>query len=110
MRTALDADLSCSTETALTIAADGVKLDLGGRRVSSFGGVGVLNDGHDGVAIRNGSILAPSGSPIVLSHADDNRLEDLQASGGGGPAVLLDDPTTAASSAALSVRSWAAWV
>jgi hypothetical protein len=92
--TKLDADLFCpsgpTATTALTIGADGVKLDLGGHRINSFGGRAVRNDGHDGVAIRNGSIFASLG-PIFLSHADDNRLEDLQVTSPGGPAVLLDD-------------------
>lgn len=92
--TILDADLTCDTPgvPALTIAADGVTLDLGGHMVVSFESVGVLNDGHDGVTIRNGRIGTPAPHAIVIRHANGNRLEGLGAGGGGGgPGALLDD-------------------
>lgn len=90
--TKLDSDLSCDiAEPRLTIAADGVTLDLGGHSISVYGGVGVLNDGHDGVTIRDGSIGGVFGTPILIRHADGNRLERLSAGGGGLPGLVLDD-------------------
>ncbi len=88
--TTLDRNLVCSTSPALTIGADGVKLDLAGHHITISSGLGVLNDGHDGVTVRNGGIGGISGGPIVLRHADENRLADLVAGTGFG-GVTLDD-------------------
>jgi Right handed beta helix region len=89
--TTLDSDVSCHGESApvaLTIGADGVRLDLGGHAVGAditICGSGVLNQGHDRVTITNGRVGAPGcGIAIVVSGADHNRFLDLVAGGDGG--------------------------
>jgi parallel beta-helix repeat protein len=57
----LDADLLNCRGNGLTVAADGITIDLGGHTVDGVGrGVGVFNgqwgDGHRDVTIRNGTV------------------------------------------------------
>jgi FG-GAP repeat/Bacterial Ig-like domain (group 1)/Right handed beta helix region len=90
--TTLDRDVVCPYgfgEPALTIAADGVTLDLAGHRIE-IRGVGVLIEGHDGVTIMNGSIGGPSGLPILIRDGNRNLLDHVSAGGGGAEAVRLE--------------------
>lgn len=88
--TKLDSDLACPViSVGLTIGADNVTLDLGGHRISGFE-PGVVNEGFDGVTIKNGAIDTIQ-QPILLRDADRNRIDRIeggQAPFGGG--VLLD--------------------
>jgi parallel beta-helix repeat protein len=54
--TTLTADLNCLGD-GLVIGADGIVLDLNGHTVDGAGlGVGIRNDGFDGVTIKNGTV------------------------------------------------------
>ena len=66
--TTLDRDLLDCPNNGIVIGADDITLDLNGHTISGDGkpfkacpereicDVGVLNDGHDGVTVRNGSV------------------------------------------------------
>jgi large repetitive protein len=66
--TTLDSDLIDCPNDGIVIGADGVTLDLNGHKVTGDGepfdpcpkgefcDVGLLNDGHDGVTVRDGSV------------------------------------------------------
>jgi parallel beta-helix repeat protein len=66
--TTLDSDLVNCPNNGIVIGADDITLDLDGHRVdgdgqefqscpeSEFCDVGVINDGHDGVAVKDGSV------------------------------------------------------
>jgi parallel beta-helix repeat protein len=78
----LEADLSCSgapEETALTIGAPGITLDLGGHEISTAR-EGVRNEGHDDVTIRNGTIVSESGS-VLLSGVSGNVIRNVAVRG-----------------------------
>jgi parallel beta-helix repeat protein len=92
--TTLDSDLFCfeSGDPALTIGADGIRLDLGGHEINSVASPGVVNEGHDRVTIADGEVGTPCPVAIFLRGADHNRLKDLAAGGGGcGPGAVLED-------------------
>jgi hypothetical protein len=90
--TTLDSDIDClgSGAPAVVIGADHVKLDLAGHQIRISGSVGVLNEGHDDVAIVDGSIGGPGGLPILLRDAKHSRVDHVAAGGGGAEAVRLD--------------------
>ena len=67
--TTLDSDLVNCPNNGIVIGADGITLDLAGHRIDGDGApaigcdpeiefcdIGVVNDGHDGVTIRDGSM------------------------------------------------------
>jgi parallel beta-helix repeat protein len=82
--TTLTADLDCSGEVArdapLVIGADGITLDLGGHTLSAVTGYRIINDGHDNVTIRNGTISSEGGA-IRLSGVSGNMIRDIHAEG-----------------------------
>jgi M6 family metalloprotease-like protein len=78
--TKLNHDLDCSGD-GLVIGADNITLDLNGHTIDGAGtGDGVDNGaGHDGVAVRNGSIKEFNRG-VFLDGASGNRLEGLTVS------------------------------
>ena len=89
--TTLDGDLTSCPSSGILIGADGITLDLNGHTISGDGksvrrcprrqicDVGVANDGHSGVTVRNGS-LRGFATGVVLAGARDNLLEHLSSS------------------------------
>jgi hypothetical protein len=78
--TTLEADLNCWRYDgyALTIGAPGITVDLGGHELGAW--QGILNQGHDHVTIRNGSILSELGS-ITLEGVERNVVRAIDTNG-----------------------------
>jgi parallel beta-helix repeat protein len=88
--TTLDSDLLDCPNNGLVIGADGVTVDLNGHRIdgdgTEFAGcakeeicdVGVVNDGHDGITIKDGTVTG-FGPGVFLFRAKHGRLRDLSA-------------------------------
>jgi parallel beta-helix repeat protein len=86
--TTLDSDLVDCPNNGIVIGANDISLDLNGHTISGddqeFGpcpeneacDVGVLNDGHDGVAIKDGTVTG-FGPGVFLFSANHSRLRDL---------------------------------
>jgi len=89
--TTLEADLTGCQSNGLVIGDDEITLDLNGHSISGDGklvrrcprrqicDVGVANDGHDGVMVRNGS-LRGFATGVVVAGVSDNRLAGLSSS------------------------------
>jgi parallel beta-helix repeat protein len=89
--TTLDRDLTGCRSNGLLIGADNITLDLNGHTVSGDGetfkacperefcDVGVLNNGHDGVTVRNGSV-GRFESGVLVGRARENRVLDISSS------------------------------
>jgi parallel beta-helix repeat protein len=87
----LDHDLTDCPSNGILIGADGITLDLNGHTISGDGkpvrrcprrqlcDMGVVNDGHDGVTVRNGS-LRGFGVGALVAAARGNRLAELSSS------------------------------
>jgi hypothetical protein len=69
----------------LVVGANGITIDLNGHLVSATVGVdktgapGIVNEGHAGITIRNGTVFGASS--ITLQGAAFNRVVDVDASG-----------------------------
>jgi parallel beta-helix repeat protein len=89
--TTLENDLVDCPNNGIVIGADGITLDLNGHTVDGNRepvercprnqpcDVGLLNDGHDGVAVRNGAVRE-FGAGVVVGRARDNRLVGISSS------------------------------
>jgi large repetitive protein len=89
--TTLQADLTGCRSNGLVIGADNITLDLNGHTVSGddeqfkacpereFCDFGVLNDGHDGVTVRNGSV-GRFDSGVLVGRARENRMLNISSS------------------------------
>jgi parallel beta-helix repeat protein len=89
--TTLDHDLTDCPSNGILIGADGITLDLNGHTISGDGklvrrcprrqicDVGVGNDGHSGVTVRNGSLRRFATGVIVFA-VRDNHLVDISSS------------------------------
>jgi parallel beta-helix repeat protein len=89
--TTLDADLVDCPGNGIVIAADGVTLDLNGHTIDGDGELvdncpgsgpcnfGVINDGHDRVTVRDGSVREFATGVAVFS-ARGNRVVDISSS------------------------------
>jgi parallel beta-helix repeat protein len=87
----LDRDLRDCPNNGIVIGADDITLDLNGHTISGDGkpfkacpereicDVGVLNDGHDGVTVRNGSV-GQFDSGVLVGRARANRVLDISSS------------------------------
>jgi parallel beta-helix repeat protein len=87
----LDSDLVDCPNNGIVIGADDITLDLNGRTVSGDGepfrpcpeeefcDVGVLNDGHDGVTVRKGSV-GQFGIGVFVGRARQNRVLRISSS------------------------------
>lgn len=88
--TTLDEDLTCTSGPALTVSADNVTLDLGGRTVSGDPDApddapGILLRGVSGCTVRNGTVQR-FGAGVVVSGGGRNVIEDVTAQDNVGPA------------------------
>jgi parallel beta-helix repeat protein len=89
--TTLDSDLLDCPSNGIVIGADDITLDLNGHTVSGDGepfkacperefcDVGVLNNGHDGVTVRNGSV-GQFESGVLVGRAREHRVLDISSS------------------------------
>jgi parallel beta-helix repeat protein len=89
--TTLDSDLVDCPSNGVVIGADDITLDLNGHTIdgnsaleepcpeNQFCDVGVLNDGHDGVTVRNGSVREFA-SGVQVGRAGRNRVVDISSS------------------------------
>jgi large repetitive protein len=79
--TTLSADLTCpatpGVRAALFIGADGITLDLGGHTISAPRSI--VDEGHDDVTIRNGTLRNDDGP--LIEHASGTRLRNLRFEG-----------------------------
>jgi parallel beta-helix repeat protein/adhesin HecA-like repeat protein len=78
--TRLDSDLNCfgtGVRAALFIGADGITLDLRGHTISASRSI--IDDGHDNVTIRNGTLDNDDG-PLIQG-ASGTRLRNLRFQG-----------------------------
>jgi parallel beta-helix repeat protein len=96
--TTLRKDLVDCPNNGIVIGADDITLDLNGHTVASDGqpscpedefcDSGLLNDGHDGVTIRDGSVRNFVFGALVVS-ARHNRIVDLTVSNNQGTGIIL---------------------
>jgi large repetitive protein len=90
--TTLDGDLVNCPNHGIVIAADEITLDLNGHQIDGDGAPaagcdpqreycdrGVLNDGHDGVTVRDGSVR-DFAAGVVIKRARQNRVLNVSAS------------------------------
>src|ERR687897_3634132 len=89
--TTLDRDLSDCPSNGIVIGADDITLDLNGHTISGDGkpvrdcprrqpcDMGVFNDRHDGVTVRNGS-LRGFAVGVLVGGVSGNRLVELSSS------------------------------
>jgi parallel beta-helix repeat protein len=89
--TTLDSDLVDCPNNGIVIGADGITLDLNGHTVAGNGepvepcprrefcDVGLLNLGHDGVAVRDGSVR-DFGTGVFVGMARHNRVLGISSS------------------------------
>ena len=89
--TTLDRDLTNCPSNGIIIGADDITLDLNGHSISGDGkpvrrcprrqpcDMGVFNDRHNGVTVRNGS-LRGFAVGVLLGGVRGNRLEELSSS------------------------------
>ena len=68
-------DLDCGGD-AVTIAADGVTLDLGGHLVSSQFGAAIASTGYSATTIENGGV-GSAASAVVLTDAHNDTVRDI---------------------------------
>jgi Right handed beta helix region len=84
--TTLTHDITGCPGVGLKIGADGITLDLDGHTVSAAAernpkAHGILNEGHDRVTIRGGTVSGFGAYGVRLSHADGNVVRDMQLTG-----------------------------
>jgi parallel beta-helix repeat protein len=94
----LHADLACAPgDTALTIGADGVVIDLGGHAITGASLAVDGRGGFDGIVVRGGE-LRGNDLGVRLAGVSDGRLAHLTISGGlegvsatGGEGLIVRD-------------------
>jgi parallel beta-helix repeat protein len=77
--TTLTADLDCGDDPVV-IGAPGITLDLGGHSIGGVEGYRIVNEGHDDVTIRNGTLYSDGGT-IRLSGVSGNVVRDIDHEG-----------------------------
>ena len=98
--TTLDSDLVDCPSNGIVIGADGITLDLNGHLIdgdgtefvgcpkNEFCDIGLLNDGHDGVKLRDGSVRDFAFGVLVVG-ARHNRVADITVSRNAGTGIIL---------------------
>ena len=99
--TTLDSDLVNCENNGIVIGADDITLDLNGHLIdgdgTEFAGCpknewcdfGLLNDGHDGVTLRGGSVRDFHFGGVLVVAARHNRVADLTVSRNAGTGIIL---------------------
>ncbi|MEV0133243.1 right-handed parallel beta-helix repeat-containing protein [Dactylosporangium sp. NPDC050688] len=88
--TALRADLTCPSD-ALTVAADGITVDLRGHTIRGSGtGTGITIIGHHSVRVRNGTVTAFA-TDVLIDTAQDITLTRLTLTQAGSDGLRLRD-------------------
>ena len=90
--TTLDSDLVNCENNGIVIGADDITLDLNGHRIDGDGteapgcdpktelcDIGIVNEGHDGVTVRDGSVRE-FGIGVLVGGARKNRVLEISAS------------------------------
>jgi hypothetical protein len=118
--TTLDSDLVDCPNNGIVIGADGVTLDLNGHLIDGdgtpFAGCpqnvicdgGVVNDGHDGVTVRDGSVRE-FGVGVFVGKARHNRLLSLSSSRNEIGVVIVEAARSLVRTALLTARSSRGW-
>jgi parallel beta-helix repeat protein len=98
--TTLDSDLVDCPSNGIVIGADDITLDLNGHTVggdgtefagcpeNEFCDIGLLNDGHDGVKLRDGSVRRFAFGALVVG-SRRNRVVDITVSRNAGTGIIL---------------------
>jgi parallel beta-helix repeat protein len=98
--TTLDRDLVDCPNNGIVIGADDITLDLNGHTVggdgtefagcpeNEFCDIGLLNDGHDGVTLRDGSVRDFAFGAVIVG-ARHNRVVDITVSKCAGTGIIL---------------------
>jgi parallel beta-helix repeat protein len=93
--TTLDTDVVNCPNNGVVIGADDITLDLNGHTISGDGeefeqcprrefcDFGVLNVGHDGVTMKQGSVRDFFNSGVLIGGVRDNRVLDVSSKGNG---------------------------
>lgn len=79
--TVLTGDVLGCSGPAIVIGAPGITLDMNGHRASGAAGNrahGILNQGHAGVTVRNGTVTGFGLYGVRLAAADDNVVERMR--------------------------------
>jgi hypothetical protein len=86
----LTGDAFCESSAAVVVVgADGIDINLAGHGLFTLSGSGggfdaLINDGHDGVTVRNGTIVGR----VRLEDASRNLIRDLDAAGGSDVVII----------------------
>jgi parallel beta-helix repeat protein len=103
--TTLDGDLVNCPNHGIVIGADDITLDLNGHQIDGDGASaagcdpqreycdrGVLNDGHDGVTVQDGSVR-DFGAGVVIKRARQNRVLNVSSSTNQFNGFVIADST-----------------
>jgi parallel beta-helix repeat protein len=103
--TTLDGDLVNCPNHGIVIGADNITLDLNGHQIDGDGASaagcdpqreycdrGVLNDGHDGVTVQDGSVR-DFGAGVVIKRARQNRVLNVSSSTNQFNGFVIADST-----------------
>jgi parallel beta-helix repeat protein len=103
--TTLDGDLVNCPNHGIVIGADDITLDLNGHQIDGDGAAaagcdpqreycdrGVLNDGHDGVTVQDGSVR-DFGAGVVIKRARQNRVLNVSSSTNQFNGFVIADST-----------------
>lgn len=79
----------------LVIGAGGITVDLGGHTIAGTGlGVGIRNDGHDDVTIRNGAVLDFDHGVVLNAGTVRNAVTGLHFARNEWSAIQLDNASS----------------
>jgi hypothetical protein len=85
----LSADITGCAGDGLDVGANGITINLNGHMVSAGGG-GVLDSGHTGVTVENGTISSPTYDIAFESGADGSRALNLHLTGNGLDGAIVE--------------------
>jgi hypothetical protein len=85
----LTGDAFCDSGAAVLVGADGIDINLAGHGLFTLSGSGggfdaLVNEGHDDVTVRNGTVVGR----VRLEEASRNLIRDLDAAGGGDVVLI----------------------
>jgi hypothetical protein len=93
--TVLSSDLNCPGSTGLIVGANGITIDLKGHTISGDGThTGVLNIGHTGDTIKNGTISTFSIAILLTTAANSNTVKKVRANGNSQYGILATNSSS----------------